>query len=351
MPVSVGNEIQASQYNSLRTTVSSILNTSYGQTLTSSAASANVTAVSSDKKRELFLDIQRTHVHHTASLNNDIAIPPVGVTISADTSQNYNQSTGALTSVTDGAKMGYNDYESAVNTLANFDPSAPGAWPVGNFSLGTAVSSARSTAWGGAAGPQSIYHVVTFTFTSQTVRDQYFNAGGELRFSADLASPVGNKAIDWDLLLAAIGTIRFNKWRLTASSGTPNPGGSGFDSLSGTYRLLYTKSGSGIYAENEYTVEARIESSTVLRFRIRFNDADVGDRIVNPPDDPLDPPPIFPDEGVDENVSGTVTSTANTFRPDSSFVFNSQTITAVTLPAPTISTVVALTVDNVTPPA
>jgi hypothetical protein len=337
MPVSVGNEIQATQYNSLRTSVSNILNTSYGQTLNSTAATSNLTEVSSDKKRDLFLDIQRTHVHHTASLNDDIAIPPAGVTIAADTSQNFNQTTGALTSVTDGAKMGYNDYESAVTILSDFNPSTPNIWPAGNFTLGTATTSTRSTSWGGDGQIQSIYHVLTYTFSSETARNQYFNAGGELRFTASLTGTVNSKGTDWANLLTSIGTVRFNKWRLTAASGTPNPGGSGLDSLLGVYRELFIKSGSGVYAENQYTIEARIESSTVLRFRIRFNDADTGSGI-----SPF---------GIDEPVQGTVTSTANTFRPNSSFVFNSQPVTAVSLPAPAIATAVELTVNNASPPA
>jgi hypothetical protein len=340
MPVSAGNDILASQYNTLRSGVNAILNTNYGQSLNSTQASANVTAVTSLKKRDLFLDIQRTHVHHTASLNNDIAIPPVGVTIAADTAENYNQSTGATTAVTDGTKMGYNDFESAVNTLANFNPSTPNIWPAGNFTLGTATTSARSTAWGGAGQVQSIYHVLTFTFSSQTARTQYFNAGGELRFSASLTGGSGSKDTDWANLLSAIGTVRFSKWRLTANSGTPNPTGSGLDSLSGTYRLLFTKSGSGVYVENQYTIEAFLPSSTAIRFRIRFNDADEGD-----------PPAQFPGTGIDESVGGTTSSVANTFRPNSSFVFNSQSITAVSLPAPTIATAVELTTNNATPPA
>lgn len=341
MPVNVGNEIQATQYNALRTSVNTILNTAYGQTLNSTAAQANSTVVSSDKKRDLFLDIQRTHMHHTAVINNDIAIPPAGVTIAADTSQNYNQATGETSFLADGAKMGYNDYESAINTLNNFNPSAVDVWPVGNFTLGTATNSSRSTVWGGAGQVQSIYHILTFTFSSETSRNQYFNAGGELRFNASLTNGSGSKDTDWTALLAAIGTVRFSKWRLTANSGSPNASGSGLDSLTGTYRTLLVKSGSGVYAENQYIIEGRIESSTVLRFRIQFNDADIGD-----------PNPIFPEEpGIDEPVSGTITSTANTFRPNSSFIFNGQTVSAVNIAAPVVTTVVALTANNPTPPA
>ena len=339
MPVSVVDDILASQYNSLRTTVNSILNTAYGQSLISTPAQANSTAVTSLKKRELFLDIQRTHVHHTAGLNNDIAIPPVGVTIAADTAQSYNTTTGVFSPITNGTRMGYNDFESAVNTLSNFDPSAVNAWPAASFTLGSALVSSRSTSWGGASQVQSIYHVLTFTFSNETARNQYFNAGGELRFNASLSGATDSKGTDWANLLSAIGTVRFSRWRLTANSGTSNPTGSGLNSMSGTYRTLFTKTGSGVYSDNEYTIEGRIASSTTLRFRIRFNDADTGN-----------PPPQFPDEGIDEPVIGTVTSTANTFRPNSSFTFNSEPFTAVSLAAPSISTAVALTANNTSPP-
>jgi hypothetical protein len=181
--------------------------------------------------------------------------------------------------------------------------------------------------------------VLTFTFSSQTARTQYFSAGGELRFSASLTNTVDSKGTDWANLLSAIGTVRFSKWRSTANSGTSNPTGSGFDSLSTDYRILFTKSGSGVYEENEYTIEALLPSATVIRFRIRFNDADEGD-----------PPAQFPGTGIDEPVQGTVSSIANTFRPNSSFVFNSQPFTAVSLPAPAIATAVELTANNATPP-
>jgi hypothetical protein len=341
MPVNVGNEIQATQYNALRTVVNSILGTNYGQSLISTTAQSNISAVTSEKKRELFLDIQRTQIHHTNNLNNNIVIPPVGVTIAANTSQNYNQSTGVLSSVTDGEKMGYNDYEAAVNVLSDFNPSTIDIWPAQSFSLGTETVSSRNTGWGGDSQSQSIYHIVTFTFSNQTIRDQYFNAGGELRFSASLIGGSGAKDTDWSNLLSTIGTVRFSKWRLTANSGVINSSGSGFDSLTGTYRTLLTKSGSGLYSDNQYTIEARIEASNILRFRIRFNDADTGSGDPNFPAIP----------GIDESVGGTTTSAVNTFRPNSSFLFNSETITAVSLPAPVINTVVALTVNNASPPA
>lgn len=329
-----GSSILASDFNSIRTTVETILVTSYGQTLRSLAQQAGIDNIAQDQLEELFLDLQRAYYHQTGGLSSGIEAVIVGQTVGADLSQAYNQSTGAKTNPTGYLQRGFNDLIAVNTDISNFDGSVSG-WPDANFTLGTQLSSARSASWGGSGDAvQSIYHVVTFTFSSSDELDYYFNAGGELRFSAALTSPSGSKAIDWQTLLSGMGTIKFDKYRITADSGTPNGSGSGYDSLTGAYRELFVKVGSGNYAENEYTIEGYKPSSTVLRFRIRFNDADTGEL----------PGPV------DESVSGTTTSYVNTFRPDSNFVYGS-TISAVDVAAPTMATAVAMTTDNGSPPA
>lgn len=338
MAVTTNDTISASNYNSLRTTLNSVLATSYGQTPRTSAVTGFATQglsanqVTAPQMLNLFLDIQSAHVHQTGAISTAIAVPLAGQTIGADTVQAYNQTSGAKTAITNGTLMGYNDYETAITTVSNFNGATSG-WPDSSFSLGTALSSARTTTWGSLSANESIYHVLTVTFASQTQRDNYFNAGGEIRFSATAAGGSGSKFTDWSNLLTAMGTVKFDKYSITASTGTPNPLGSGFDSLTSSYRLLFTKTGSGVYAENQYTIEGYNVSTTQIRFRIRFNDADSGD------------------PGTDETVNGTTTSSVNTFRPDSSFVYNSTTYTGVTVPAPTLATAVAMTTDNASPPA
>jgi hypothetical protein len=334
--VAVGSSVLASDYNAMRTTVSSILNTQYNQTLLSSAVIGDTNSVTSSQILNLFLDLQRTHVHQIGSINSNIAVVASGYTIGADVSQNYNQSTGVKTSVTDGTKMGFNDLNSVAVTISNFDGSVSG-WPAGNFTLGTPLQSSRSSVWGGAGDPvQAIYHVVTVTFSDATNMNSFFAAGGEIRFSASLTSPGNSKSVDWQSMLSAMNAIRFNKYRITASSGTPNPSGSGFDSLTSSYRTLYTKVGSGVYTDNEYTIEGRLSAANTLRFRITLNDGDVGTDLISPDD---------------ESVIGTVTSSVNTFHPDSSFVYNAVTYTAVSIAAPTIATAESLMTNFGSPPA
>ena len=333
MPI-VGDSITAVQYNNVRTSLVSVYSTLYGQTMRSSAVTASVNSVTSQQMLNLFLDAQSAYVHQQGTVSSSIAVPPTGQTIGADTSRTFNQSTGAKATPVDGTKQGVNDYTTLITNISDFDPSST-AFPVGNFTLGTATSSARSTTWGGSAdAANSIYHVVTVTFSTATQMSQFFNTGGELRFSSTLTGGTGSKSTNWAALLSAMGTIRFGKYALTASSGTPTTtgGGSGFDSLTSIYRQLFIKTGSGLYTGNDYTIDGRIVSSTVLRFRISLDDNDAGTT-------------------VDESVNGTATSNVNTFRPDSSFVFNSTTYTAVSIAAPTVATVVAMTTNNATPPA
>lgn len=343
--VATGSSILASDYNSLRSSISSILNSQYGQTLVSSAVASSIDSISQSQLFDLFIDGQKTYVHQIGSVSTVVVPPIAGNTIGAETSFSYNQTTGIKGAITNGTKMGLNDYQSLVTDISNFNAETTG-FPVGNFSQGTPLTSSISTSWGGAADAvQSVYHVITATWTSNAHRESYFNAGGELWFSASLTSGSGAKDTDWAALLAAMGTVKFGKFRITASSGTPTPalsGGSGYNSLTSTYRQLFIKSGSGFYDDNDYNIEGRIVDATTLRFRITFNDGDVGTggQGIGGVNDPID-----------ESVGGTTTSSVNTSRPDSTFVYNTVTYTAVDVAAPTVATAVAMTVVNLTPPA
>jgi hypothetical protein len=328
MPVSVGGIISATNYNNIRSTLSTVYNTTYGQTLRSSPVVATSSKITSQQMLELYLDAQGCHVHQQGSVSTLISVPAAGQTVGANTSQTFNQSTGAKTTPASGATSGVNDYDQLIINISNFNGSASG-WPDSSFSVGTATSSARTASWGGNSQIQSIYHVVTFTFSDLANRDLYFNTGAEVRFSTSLTGGSGSKYTDWAGMLAAIGTIKFDKYRLTANSGTTSS--IGYDALTSAYQQLYLKAGSGVYTDNDYTIEGRIVNDTVLRFRISLNDGD--------------------SNNIDESVSGTVVNNANTFRPDSSFVYDTVSYTAVSVPAPTIATVISMASNNSSAPA
>lgn len=328
MPVSIGGIISASDYNNTRNTLLSVYNTSYGQTMRSSSVVVASSKVTSLQLEELYLDAQGCFVHQAGSVSSLISVPAVGQTVGADASQTFNQNTGETATVASSTTSGINDYDQLVVNISNFNGSTSG-WPDSSFSLGTATTSSRSTSWGNSSNNQTIYHIVTFTFSSLLARNYYFDTGGELRFSASLTSGAGSKDSDWANMLAAIGTVKFDKYRLTANSGTVST--TGHDALTSTYQSIYSKSGSGVYSNNDYTIDGRVVSNTVLRFRVSIDDGAAG--------------------VIDEPVGGTITSTVNTFRPDSSFVYNATSYTAVSIPSPSVASAVTLLSNNSSAPS
>ena len=72
-----------------------------------------------------------------------------------------------------------------------------------------------------------------------------------------------------------MGTVVFNYTSTSASSGTGTSLG-GLN-LTTSYQTIFTKTGSGNYAENDYNIAARYSGNN-LQFRIQFRDDDTGDQ-------------------------------------------------------------------------
>jgi hypothetical protein len=336
--VTNSDKIQNEDYNQLRTNTSSIYVTQWGQSMRSVDLS-NSDTIEAAQLDIIFKDIQSVHVHQTGSINAALAVPTAGLTIGADTSQSYNQSTGAKGAVTGGAAMGHNDYIGAVTTISNYNPSHL-SYPAANFTPSSARSSTRTATWGigTATQPTTITHIVTATFASVAARNYFFNAGGQIAFSAS-ASNIGTGASqlknqDWADLLAAMSTVYFDKHSTSASSGTSNTRGS--DDLTSSYQTLFTKTGSGNYNDNYWQLQGRNDSSTVIRFRINISDSDAGTGNIAGPGT---------ETPIDEPVTADITSNVLSRRPDSSFVYNSVTYTACDLPHPTLTNITLLTAN------
>ena len=342
--VTNSDKIQSEDYNQLRTNTSAIYVTQWGQSMRSVNV-ADSDTIQASHLDLVFKDIQSVNVHQVGSVNAALDVPLAGNTAAADTSQAYNQSTGAKTAVSGGAAMGHNDYISAVTTISNYNPTHL-SYPFSNFSPSAARSSTRTTTWGtgSVAQPTAIYHIVTVAFASATAKNYFFNAGGQIAFSA-AATAIGTGASqlknqDWADLLSAMGTVYFDKHSTSASSGTSNSRGA--DDLTASYSNLFTKTGSGNYNDNFWRLQARNESSTTIRFRIIISDSDTGTGNIGGPGT---------ETPIDEPVTADIISDVQSMRPDSSYVYNSVTYTACDLPHPTITNQVLLTANNATAPA
>ena len=303
MAVSTGDSITAAQYNGIQSRVNTVMGTGsgidgYGQTLTSGQVSVGqtITAAHFD---DLRTDINKANNHQSGS-NAAIGDIAVGQVIGADAS---GTNVSSLT-VTD---EGFNDYETAVGVIETNKLLIDG----GNSSVEAAITSQRTTAWNG-----TVNHEFTVTFGSADQRRFFFNAGGEIRFSASLSGSSGSKYNDWLTMLSNMGTIKFG-YTATTSTGSGTGTSIGNYDLTGTYQVIFQKNGTGVYAENQYEIQARADSSTILRFNVRFEDNDVGDQQPVGPQG-IDPNPAGP--AIDENVTGTLTSTIQQLRATGSNV-------------------------------
>ena len=298
MAVNTGDTISAAEYNTLQSRIDTIMGNGsaqdgYGQTVASSQVSVGtiVTAALMDNLRT---DLNKANNHQLGSnaLIGDIA---AGQIIGADAS---GTGLGSLTQTDEG----FNDYEVAVGVIET----NKNLIDAGNSSVeSTGNSSTRTTAWGGGGGGV-ITHTFTVSFNNADHRRHFFNAGGEIRFSANLSGQSGSKSNDWATMLSNMGTITFNRTDTTAS-GTGTAQAIGNFDLTGTYQQIFIKSGNGVYAENDYNIEARADSTSVINFKIEFRDDDTGDQTgVGPP--------------VDENVNGTLVSQIQQLRATGSNV-------------------------------
>ena len=307
MAVSTGDSITAAQYNGIQSRVNTVMGTGsstngYGQTLTSGQVSVGQT-ITAEHFDDLRTDINKANNHQSGS-NANIGNIAVGQVIGADAS---GTNVSSLT-VTD---EGFNDYETAVGVIETNKLLIDG----GNSSVEAAITSQRTTAWGGGGGGV-VNHEFTVTFGSADQRRFFFNSGGEIRFSASLSGSSGSKYNDWLTMLSNMGTIKFG-YTATTSTGSGTGSSIGNYDLTGAYQVIFQKDGTGVYAENQYEIQARQDSTTILRFNVRFEDNDLGDQQPVGPQG-VDPNPAGPP--IDENVTGTLTSTIQQLRATGSNV-------------------------------
>lgn len=161
----------------------------------------------------------------------------------------------------------------------------------------------RTTAWNG-----RISQTVVVTFPTSDDARYFFNAGGQIEFSADRSGgSAGLKNVTWTTMLTNMGVIRIN-YDVTTCTGTGFPSTIGWYDLTTSDNLIFEKDApSGAYAPNKYFIYARVNSTTDRRigyFTIYFADDSAA-------------PPSYPDPGfgIDENVDGTLTSDVQVYRP------------------------------------
>ena len=303
--------ITAARINNLQSSIELILGSGsgengYGQSVSSAPVNNTDDTVDATDMNNLYADILKARVHQVGA--GDIGIAEVVQNLNVvaeDTSFNVSD-LGVTTTDPDGFKKGIIAFETLMTQVqtdkALLDDS--------QSTLEPAISSARTSTWNGL-----IYHEVAVTFSSADARRFFFNAGGELRISANNTSASTAKGLDWTTLCSEVGTVKFSATSTTSVGGSGSAIGN--YGLTPGFKTIYQKIGSGtnqgVYAGNIYTVKARSDIATRIIFRIEFNDvAQVGN--------------------IDNNVDGRLESTLQHKRATGTVViqapsyYNSQTL-------------------------
>lgn len=281
--MAVGEIITVARYNQMQSKVALVLGNGsgqygYGEALQSTQVSTSDT-VNATHMSNLKTDLTNARVHQTGS------IPTLStVSIAEDiTDAVYTQYEDAATSTLNNANDVYIDTQTSTESK---------------------TSSTRTASWGGNGQVQGVEHHFSVTFTDENHRRHFFNAGGEIRFTASLTGGTGSKYTNWNAMLSALGTVKFSSLNLTADSGTS--AGLGNFELTSEWQSLLVKTGSGVYSANDYTIRGRAVSN-VIYFQVEFNDDATGSGAGG-----------F--ENVDDPVTGTLTSTISQLRATGSYV-------------------------------
>ena len=292
-------DITASRINNLQSSIALVLGTGsgqtgYGQTVTSVPVNNTGDIVEAADINAIYADILKARVHQAGAGDIGIAEVIQNLNIVAEDTSNFISDAGVTTADPDGFKKGIEDFESLMLTvIAN-----KAIIDATQADLEPGITSVRSSTWNGL-----IYHEIQVTFSSVDAKRFFFNAGGEIRLSANNTSASTPKGLDWNQLCSQVGTIKFSAENTVSTSG----GGSSIGNydLTGSFQNIYQKIGSGtysaIYAGNIYTVKARSDIDTRIIFRIEFND-------------------IVFDNNVDNNVDGRLESVIQHYRANGEVV-------------------------------
>ena len=329
MTVSAGQSISASDYNTIQDRIAQILGTGegdfgYGQAVNSVPVTAlsdpsipNGNSVTKEQIQNLLDDFDEAYTHQTGE-NLEINSYAVGDIIGADVSGTdivYDDS-GNVTIQNQDTTKGVNDFYAEIDALETnrFNIAA------NQQQIDTVLSDTRSRDWN-----DEIVSEFTVTFTDANNRRYFFNAGGEIRIDAALdLTTSSNLSVqrdsNWKDMLENVGTVKFNHTSTIdtgGAAGTSFPDGDlGNYDLTSSFQTIFRKdANAGDYSNSFWTIEAREDSSTVLRFRIRLID--------NGPESDADNGAIGGvDGGIQEPVEGNITISCGYLKANNAVVVN-----------------------------
>ena len=287
MAAGVGQIIQNTDYNSIRSTLDTVMGQNpngYGQVL-SSANTAVGSVITATQWLNLRTDLVKARQHQIGSA--------VGTGSSTDGRNLLVPSSG--TSITEALRAQFANMASVVvANKTSVDSDSVG----GQLSLETLITGTRSSAWN-----STLTHNVTITGATSgdgaaSNLRYFFNAGGSLRVSASITTGT-SKNNAWNTMFTQMGTFIMDATQTTYTGSSATSYSVGFEDLTTSNQLIGEKlAPAGAYAENRYYIYARKSAdNTQIIFQVEYRDNNAGD-------------PYF-----DEDVQPTLTSTIAQNRP------------------------------------
>lgn len=305
--------IIANDYNVIQSKIALVLgsgsgNKGYGQTL-SSAQVGQFSTITVAQWSALRNDIARARQHQT------------GTTLGTKAPEDVGYVAGFDLPIPTAAKQVKESWRAAYLSMAtdadtNYLVAPP---PTGQASRVDLVSEqVRTTVWNG-----TIRQEVVVTWPTADDARYFFNTGSQIEFSSERSGGVGGlKDSTWTGMLADMGTIAMN-YTQTTKTGSGTSSTLGFYDLTTSDNLIFEKDApAGYYAPNKYYIYGRVNDTgsnrRILILTIHWGD-DSGQ------------PNSFPDPGfgIDENVTGTLTSRVQVYRASG---------TNVSVPTPSATT-------------
>jgi hypothetical protein len=278
--MSVGSEIQDSDYNAIRKKIIAIMGNGgtnpltdqvdatfgYGQPLVSSDVAAGQD-ITKDQWDALRFDILNARIHQdgvTPSIVSAVRGQPVRFGVSHP---NTSYNTQSNTAITNKFNLG-----------------------AGQFVIDTGTVQVRSTAWN-----TSVSATATVTFGSSDYARWFFNSGSKIRINSTRTGGTATaQNSSWSNLLNSVGIVEFG--------GNTSP--IGFYSLTNLDQILLNRASTSTYSSNSFTIRVRSNvannsngTATQLIFTLSWVDGYV---------DPGPGGPPFTGDAVDGNLSFTV---------------------------------------------
>ena len=303
--VSPGDNVEITEHNDAVTRINLILgigsgDKGYGQNMsnTGTASAGGVDDITAGQWGGLFTDLNTVYGHQfntSIGINQIVAGNIIGADESnigsGDTVQRTPGTPDTFTVVNPDATKGVNDIPPLIPAIevdhltvhatqtvleTKVQPSDAGAsytsdWPVAGLSAELKLSFTAGYICKNDDGTD-------VTATTQDHRRHFFNTGGVINMSADFVNEsTEQKDVDWNAIITNSGTTSFkvHSTTTTASGSFTVASAIGFHELTSTFQEIFSKSGSAPnYAENNFKIKAKLDSTDAIVFRFEWNDAD-----------------------------------------------------------------------------